>query len=107
MFLQYVDAFTPWHLAVLRYLQDPRGWMEMHQISLDDVLAGSRATGLERALPELKGRREFYDQVVRDLHARGLLKTDTLYGMVTAQGMLQSLISTTGEDFLKFITSPH
>ena len=34
---------------------------------------------LEHAFPVLVGRREFYDQVVRDLHIRGLLVTDSLH----------------------------
>lgn len=106
IFLGHIDASTPWHLRVLEYLRDPLRWMEMQQISIDDLLAGSRATALERAFPELRGRQEFYDQLVRDLHTRGLIKTDTLHGMVTAQGMFQPLVSPTGEQFLKFIASP-
>ena len=107
IFLGYIDAFSPWHLRVLKYLQDPLRWMETQQIAIDDVLAGSRATALERAFPELGGRQEFYDQLVRDLHARSLIKTDSLHGMVTAQGMFAPLIAPTGDQFLTFIASPH
>lgn len=106
IFLRYIDTFTPWHLRVLKYLQDPPRWMEMHDITPDHVLAGSRAGALEHAVPELRGRQEFYDQLVKDLHARGLINTDSLHGMVTAQGMLAPLISATGERFLTFIASP-
>jgi len=106
MFLHHIDVLTPWHLRVLEYLEDPRAWLVGAGVSFDGLRSGSRATLLEQAFAELKGRREFYEQIVRDLYARGLVSTDSLSGMVTAQGMMQPLTTETGKRFLDFISSP-
>lgn len=105
MFLGWVDQFTEWHLALLALLVDPAAWARRNSISLPEPhLGGSRAQMLEAALPELRGRRDFYDQVVRDLHARGLLAVESLHGMVTGGGMVQPLGTDIAHRFIAYVS---
>jgi len=106
MFLGFVDTMTPWHLRVLKFWDDPQGWARRHQISFPNWSAGSRVIAMEHALPELRDRREFGVQLVRDLYMRGLLVADRLDGTVTGPGMLAPLTTAFGKQFIDFITSP-
>ena len=70
MFLNFVDAFTPWHLRILMYYNDPKEWGKRNNITFPNWSSGSSAHALEHTFPELKSRREFYDQIAKDLHNR-------------------------------------
>jgi hypothetical protein len=106
MFLDFVDRLTSWHLRLLKFLDDPGGWGDKHGISFPKWQMGAPATVLEHAFPELRERRDFYDQLVRDLYSRGLLNTESLHGNMTEQGMFASRTAAIGQQFLAFITSP-
>ena len=106
MFLGYIDALTPWHLKILSFFEDPNEWARRRGITFPSRMMGGMATTLEDAMPELKGRREFYDLLVKDLNSRGLLLTDQLHTTVTEQGMRASLTTGYGSQFIAFITSP-
>jgi hypothetical protein len=56
--------------------------------------------------PELQKRRDFYNLIVRDLHARGLFSSDTVQTMTTGGGMFASRTTRLGDQFLGFIKSP-
>jgi hypothetical protein len=78
MFLQFIDDLTPWHLVILKKILDPK--KELGLFGLRWTIHGSRNVGrkfvrleaLEKAFPALEGRAAFYNQVLRDLDARGL-----------------------------------
>jgi hypothetical protein len=102
MFLSWIDTFTQWHMAMLRLFHGPADF-----VSVQDVMAGSLSGNvLERAFPELRGQREFYDQVWRDLRNRGLVNTESLHGMMTSSGLLAKRTTELADEFVKFITSP-
>jgi hypothetical protein len=103
MFMSWVDQFTEWHLRVLDLFAAPREWLQTHERTTGGQ-SGTRTIVLESAWPELVGRREFYDQVVRDLNARGLLTVSQLQGMVS--DMFGALTSPLANRFLRYITSP-
>jgi len=66
---------------------------------------GGTASVLEFAIPELKGRRKFYDQIVKELYSDGLLNSDTfLHTTMTDQGMFASRTTEMGKQFLEFIS---
>lgn len=104
MFLGFVDTMTPWHLRMLKFWDDPQGWAKEHQIPFPSWSSGSRIAVLEHALPELRERRDFMLQLVRDLYTRGLLVTDSLDGTVTGSGMVAPLTTAFGKQFIEFIT---
>ena len=106
MFLNFIDELTSWHLKVLHFFDDPKIWGSQHNISYPKWNSGSPASVLESTFEELRGQRDFYDQVVRDLHYRGLMNIDSLHGTMTVQGMFDSRTTEMAKEFLAFILSP-
>lgn len=106
IFLTYIDDLTPWHLRVLAFFDNPLDWGEKHDITFPSWRSGGPADVLEHSFAELKGNRIFYDQLVRDLQARGLLSEGWLHTMMTATGMFASRTTDLGKSFLAFISEP-
>jgi hypothetical protein len=95
MFLNFVDIFTGWHIQILRLFRTPP--------TVSTILSGPLSAVIERQFPELRGRRDFYDQVWRDLFFRGLVNTEELQVMMTAHGLTQQRTTPLGNRFLDFI----
>ena len=106
MFLEFVDSLTPWHLRVLKFLDNPKEWGRKHGITYPDWSMGGANAALEHAFPELRAKRQLYDIFVKDLYSRGLLSTDSLHTTVTGEGMLASRTTDIGKQFIAFVTSP-
>jgi hypothetical protein len=106
LFLHFIDALTPWQVTLLPYFQNPRTYGEARGITYPDWSMGGPTQVLEHTFSELKNCRDFYDQLVKDMHARGLLSTDSLHITMTGQGMFQKATTEMGDKFVNFITSP-
>jgi hypothetical protein len=108
MFLEYVDSLTPSHLKVLSFLDDPRVYGQKNNVKFGNYMGGSVTTILEEAIPELKDKRTFYDQLITDLFNRGLINTDKngMNSMMTDSGMFSRRTTDTGQLFLKYMTKP-
>ncbi|NUO19429.1 hypothetical protein HUU59_08290 [bacterium] len=105
VFLRLIDDLTPTHLKILKFLRDPRSWIEVNKIAKPNWSMGGVSTVLELCLPEMKGKRDIYDRIVHDLQAEGLLSQGGfLHGTMTEDGMLASRISGFGAEFLAYIT---
>jgi len=105
MFLSFVDDFTPWHLKILKFLDDPEEWGRRNNIKYPNWVAAPPSAVLEAAFKELKGRRDFYEQVVRDLFARGLVNLESLNVLTDTRQLLFSRTTPMGKRFIKFIES--
>ncbi len=105
IFLNYVDQFTPWHILILSFFNGPERWLQERLIAVPNRSFSSRGNLLEHVIPDLRGNRAFYDQVVRDLHASGLMGTSELHTMLTATGPWQTITTPMGSAFLSFISS--
>jgi hypothetical protein len=106
MFLNFADTLTPLHLRILKFLNDPHEWCQRNEIACPDLTMGSISSILELALPELEGRRELYDQVVKDLFSRGLIGTDSLHSIMSSAGIFAPRTTDMGKRFIDFVTSP-
>jgi len=106
MFLSFIDSFTPWHLAILKFFDNPKEWGQRHGITYQSYGMGSPGTILEKSFTELSGRRDLYDLFVKDLFSRGLMSTDSLHTSMSESGMFASRTTDMCKQFLKFITSP-
>jgi len=106
IFLRLIDQLTPWHLRVLSVLDEPVRWMERHGVANPGWGMGGTATVLEQCIPELRGQRDTYDQIARDLQSEGLLaQGQFLHVMMTGSGMVASRTTDRGKRFIRFITS--
>ena len=106
MFLSFIDAFTSWHLRILEFFDNPKGWGERHDVVFEESWMGSRSGLLEKAYPQLVEHRDLYTQIVADLFSKGLISTGSISGNVTGSGEFDSLTTRMGKQFLEFITSP-
>lgn len=107
IFLRLIDQLTPWHLRILSALNDPIKWMERNNIENPGWSMGGASTVLEHCLPDLKGQRETYDQIVLDLQGQGMLgQGQFLHVMMTGSGMVGSRTTDRGRRFIKFISEP-
>ena len=98
LLLDFVDSFTELHLRILKVFQAPKPPPSMGMGGLGHVL--------EQNIPELRGRRELYDQLWKDLYTRGLVTTDGLHVTMSGQGLAQKRTTGLGDAFLKFIERP-
>ena len=96
MFLDYVDSLTSLHIQILKLFQSPT--------PPPNVTMGALSHVLEFNMPDLKNRRELYDQIWRDLYSRGFVKTDSLHSMMSGNGLVQKRTSEFGDSFIDFIT---
>ena len=87
-----------WH-PILQRLWTPRQLLTISRHS------GSPANLLESSFEEVSGQRDFYDQIVRDLHYRGLMSIDSLHTRMTVRGMFDSRTTEMAKGFLAFILS--
>jgi hypothetical protein len=103
LFISLVDALTPWHLQFLDvfdsgYLSDGKGLWR----------GGDSPECIGDTVPELKGRTELRDTIIRDLVARGLAYGGSAGGQIVTDTHLpfRAGVTDLGKQFLKFITSP-
>lgn len=104
-FLRLVDEFTVWHLRLLRLFHDPETslteyrtpWPNHHMDRLSHIV--------EAAFPELRDRRDIYDQCWRDLYIRGMVSTEHLHTKMTDSGPTSKQTTDLADQFLRFITS--
>jgi hypothetical protein len=108
MFLGYVETLTGWHLRMLKFFEAPMQMAAACGARTDYSFAGALAQPLEEVYPALCGRRDFYDQITRDLVGRGFLNSspDVLHSMMTGSGMSAKRTTEMADRFLAFISSP-
>jgi hypothetical protein len=107
IFLRHISDFTPSHLRLLRLLSDPQAWFaEQGKPWPDGLNTGSLWTLVEWGMPELAGKRELADQLLRDLTSSGMTTTSGLGAMMSAEGLKARRATETGAAFVAFITDP-
>jgi hypothetical protein len=106
MFIDFVDSLTVWHLKLLDLLQGPEQWATRHHHTFHSLSAGGFSAIIESAYPELRRRRDFYDQLGKDLTFRGLTHTDNFQVTMTGSGLMQKRTTNMGDKFLQFISNP-
>ncbi|TMB87179.1 MAG: hypothetical protein E6J45_12825 [Chloroflexi bacterium] len=112
MFITFVDGFNEWHLRFLRVLEHPKKWFKDNEKEKPDLSrGGGHNTFFEAAYEQLKGRRPFADQILKDLQDRGLVSTPAMDAMISDMTQSQGWssywpLSELGKQFLRFIIEP-
>lgn len=106
MFLSLIDTLTPWHLRVLSFFRNPHAFFKQNNKVPPNLYMGSPAAVLEAAYPELHGKKEFYNIIVKDLYNNGLLGVESLNGSMTESGTMAPRNTEFGNLFLSYITAP-
>ena len=95
MFFAFIESTSPLQLQILNLFSAP--------ILPPGMSAGGLSHVLEHNLPELRGRRDLYDQLWKDLYARGLVNTEGLHINMTGNGLASQRTTALGQEFLAFI----
>lgn len=98
LFLNFVDTLTELHIQILKLFQAP--------IPPSNMSMGGLSSVLEYNMPEMRGRRDLYDQLWKDLYTRGLVNTDGMHTTMTGNGLGQKRTTALGDAFLGFISEP-
>lgn len=121
VFLGLVDTLTVLHLRILDVLHDPEKWFEQVRSDLPEEIHREGVTEMyayptELVLPQFEQRRTMYEQLVRDLHSRGLVERgdiSSIAGMrkegrayVRFSLRQESGATDMGREFMRFISDP-
>jgi hypothetical protein len=103
--LRLVNELTVWHIRILFVFQDSHSRLAAKGLSWTFDVGGGL---LEVMYPELVGERDFYDQIIADLHNQALLNSASglLHTMMTGDGMVAKRTTPLGDDILAFIENP-
>ena len=115
VFLSLIEAYTPWHLRLLAFMDDPSRWANERDAAKSLHLGAHHLTYdriFEGVFSGLKGRRRFYDQVL------SVLERDALITVVPAGATVHvgangeckigfhRILTPEGREFLSFVTAP-
>lgn len=105
MFLNLIDTITPWHINILQFFNNPRQWCNERGFDLEES-PGSQSELIEYAFPELRGKRTFYDQILKDLTSQGLFGINNPNIIMSESGKQSQRTTTFGNQFLAYISAP-
>lgn len=105
-FLGLIERFDPWHLRLLKAMDDPPGWAKEHGVNYRPAFSSSLGGFIDAAFPELKDRHDFYGQLWAELGQAGLVGASGLSTMMTESGWLSPRTNERGKKFLRFISEP-
>lgn len=104
MFAGWAERFTVWHVRLLALLDDPGAWFAARNRPFPAPSVGSLSGLVTDAFPQLRGHRDFYDLVAKDLWLAGLVNTDGLHTTMSGSGVAASRTTELGKRFLRFVT---
>lgn len=106
-FLRYIDELTVWHLRLLLLFQNPPKHLASKGLRAEYMMGGAGQV-VGDMYPELRDKRELYDQIATDLYARGLLNSPPsfLHTTMTGGGMVAKRTTPLADAFLAFIANP-
>ncbi len=105
MFMQFIDRFTPLHMAVLNLMNNPAANEKVKQ-RVQNLMAGRLREIVDVAVPELRDQKELADVIVADLENMKLTNGAGLSVTMTGNGMLAQRTTLLGRSLLQFIADP-
>lgn len=102
MFLNMVDNFTPLHIKMIYYFENPKLRLAENGI-VTNYYMGSAYEPLFSYYPELEQRKDFITLIIKELYRSGIMNTESLGSMMTADGMTASRLTEYGRRFYTFI----
>src|SRR4051812_46782774 len=105
-FFRLIEEFTPAHLRLLAFLDDPGGVFDAAGVPRPDLLAGGRSS-LLGALPEWAAQtREWIDLLAGDLTSAALTNGAGLQSIMRGASLWESATSPLGGRFFGFVRTP-
>lgn len=104
-FLSYIDRFSPAHLRILTFLNDPSADPD-YVSQVANAVMGSIHTGYTRAYPEVEQPDGVFDRVVRDLGREGLINSESIKSSMSGPSLQEAQTTPIGKAFIRFIADP-
>ena len=104
-FFRLIEQFTPTHLRLLAFLDDPGAVFDAEGLQRPDLYMGGRSH-LIAQIPDLRGPDGWIDLISRDLDAASLTNHGGLNVTMTGRGLWETATSALGKRFLAFIRDP-
>lgn len=104
IFLNLVDAFTIWHIKILKLFNNPKEWFKQHNKELPNYAFASLSRVIVTAFPELHGQGELINLIWSDLGRAGLHNSGDLGTHMGSDGLLAERTTSLGKQFLSYIT---
>lgn len=106
VYLRYVDELTPSHLRLLRFLDDPRGFLEAAGGRWSEAVDGPLSMTADEALPDLRGDGWFFRTLLGDLERLGLIPNVDLRANRPRRELEGPHTSAKGREFMGFVSGP-
>lgn len=106
VFLHLIDSFTPWHLRVLIFFDNPRPWDKNFVQNYARLQVATFERLLHVVFRQLAERPDLCRVIVRDLTTATLVEIESIDQMRSAHELYRSRTTAMGKLFLKFISSP-
>jgi hypothetical protein len=105
IFMNMIDRYTPLHILVLRFIENPCMFIPTYKGIKSDELsfADDLRDAFRATFPELHCIDEYYEQIIRDLSSDGLIKSEKI---LYREKMLKPKITVMGDEFLTLIRAP-
>lgn len=103
LFLQFLDAFTEWHIRFIKLFDEPRRYMQANKVNLGNLYMGGITNLIEASFPQLKGQEEFSDAIWNELYGRKIFNTSSIHGTMSLDGIISRRTTELGREFLRFI----
>lgn len=97
LFLDMVDNLDTAHIRLLKVFRSPP--------SMSGVMAGGLSMVIEKAMPEMRGQKELYEQLWKRLVADGLIADGGLNTTMSGSGLSTKRTTRLGDQLLDFITT--
>jgi hypothetical protein len=108
VFFNLIDVFTPLHLQVLKYLEDPRSFLINTNLVSESRLANNRVWSfIIKVYPEFNKQEGLLDFVLLNLVNHHLIKSNYEMSKFIEGGLNFEILTTLGSKFVKFIEDPH
>lgn len=103
MFLKLIDAFTPWHLKLIFYFDDPNKRFKEQNLLKPNICVGGLTHGLYEFYPELASKDDLVRVIFNELYTNKIVNTKDLGGTMSSDGIFSSRLTGYGKRFLSFI----
>lgn len=105
IFLNQLDSFTPWHITILKFIDNPKIWFQKANRTPPSYVSGSISNVLFEAYPELKDQNDILRIIWKDLNDSGLQRLSDYSSIMSGDGILNSQTTNLGKKFLEFISN--
>ncbi len=102
LYIQLVDEFTPTHIRILKFLENPQGFVEKYNLDPEAVSSQSRHLSIPRLIPEIK---DTYPMFLKGLEDKQLIMSHEQLIFPTKDNPNPNL-TVYGLNFLRFISPP-